>query len=106
MHNLSECRRALRHPFVAGVQVTDIETERHVAAHLEDISPCGCFVETITSFAKDTRVELRISHCGEQVIAQGKVAYSRPNAGMGIVFVSLEPGSRDILDEWLDDLRI
>jgi len=97
--------RALRHPFVAGVQATDLQTEKQLAAHTEDISAYGCFIETITPFAMDTRVRLRISRGGQHVIVQGKVAYSRAMAGMGIAFVSFEPGSQEVLDEWLDDLR-
>jgi hypothetical protein len=39
------------------------------------------------------------------MIAHGRIAYSRPKAGMGVAFMSFEPSSHAILDEWLDDLR-
>jgi hypothetical protein len=35
----------------------------------------------------------------------GKVAYSRPGLGMGIQFLSIEPGSLPILESWLNMLR-
>jgi len=100
----SETHRALRHPFVAGVQVTDLQTQKQVAAHTEDVSAYGCFIETLTPFAAYTKVRLRITHGGRHMIVNGKVAYSQAKAGMGIVFVSFEPGSLAILDRWLDDL--
>lgn len=86
--------------------MTDLQTEKQVAAHTEDISAYGCFIETITPFPTNTKVKLRITRSGEQMIAQGKVVYLRPNAGMGVVFGSFEPGSLEILEKWLDDLRI
>jgi hypothetical protein len=80
-------------------------TEKQLAAHTEDLSLFGCFVETVDPFPAGTKVRLRISYCGANVIAQGTVAYSRDNGGMGIAFTSIEPSSLPILDAWLDDLR-
>jgi len=97
--------RTLRHPFVAGVQVIDVQTGKELAAHTEDISVYGCFIETISPFQADTRVKLRITRGGQRMIAHGRIAYSRPKEGMGVVFMSFEPNSSAILDEWLDDLR-
>ena len=101
----SERHRAPRFPFVAGIQVTDLVTEKQLAAHIEDLSLFGCFVETVDPFPAGTKVRLRISYGGANVLAQGTVAYSRDNGGMGIAFTSIEPSSLPILDAWLDDLR-
>jgi hypothetical protein len=57
----------------------------------------GCFVETGTPFPKPTKVRLQISHAGVNLIATGKLAYSVPNSGMGIVFITIEPKSQGIL---------
>jgi len=102
---MPERHRTLRHPFVAGVQITDLETEKQISAHTEDISAYGCFIETLTPFPADTRVMLRITRSGQHMVAHGKVAYSRPKAGMGVVFLSFDPGNLETLDNWLDDLR-
>jgi len=101
----SERHRAPRFPFVAGIQVTDLVTEKQLAAHIEDLSLFGCFVETVDPFPAGTKVRLRISYGGANVIAQATVAYSRDNGGMGIGFTSIEPTSLPILDAWLDYLR-
>ena len=80
-------------------------TEQQLAAHTEDLSLFGCFVETLAPFPAGTKVRLRILYSGANLIAQGTVAYSRDNGGMGIAFTSIEPSSLPILDAWLDDLR-
>jgi len=94
-----------RFPFVAGIQVTDIVTETHLAAHTENLSLFGCFVETAAPFPAGTKVRVRISHAGVNFTGQGTVVYSRPNAGMGIAFTSIEPSSLPVLDLWLTNLR-
>jgi PilZ domain-containing protein len=101
----SERHRAQRFPFVAGIQVTDVVTEKQLAAHTEDLSVFGCFVETAAPFPAGTKVRLRISHAGVNFMAQGKVAYARNDGGMGIAFTSIEPSSLPILDAWLASLR-
>jgi hypothetical protein len=102
---MPKTHRALRHPFVAGVQVIDVQTGKELAAHTEDISAYGCFIETFAPLPADTTVKLRITRGGQYMIAYGRIAYSRPKAGMGVVFMSFEPGGPAILEEWLDDLR-
>jgi hypothetical protein len=97
--------RAQRFPFVAGIQVTAVDTEEHIAGHTEDLSIFGCFVVTATPFVAGTTVRLRISHRGVTLAAQGKVAYARENAGMGIAFTSIDPSGVSILDAWLTELR-
>lgn len=102
---MPEHHRSPRHPFVAGIQITDLATEKLIAAHTEDLSAFGCYVATTTPFPEGTRVRVRISRGGLHLAAQGKVTHSRPNAGMGIVFVSFDPGGLQVLDAWLADLR-
>ena len=76
-----------------------------MAAHTENFSTFGCFVETIAPFPSGTTVRLRIAHVGANFTGQGTVVYSRPNAGMGIAFTSIEPSSLPVLDLWLSNLR-
>jgi hypothetical protein len=59
----------------------------------------------VIPFPEGTKVRLKISHAGVNFIAIGKVAYSRPNSGMGIAFVTIEPSSLPVLDGWLANLR-
>jgi hypothetical protein len=80
-------------------------TEKQLAAHTEDLSVFGCFVETAAPFPLGTKVRLRISHAGVNFIAQGTVAHARNDGGMGVAFTSIEPSSLSILDAWLTGLR-
>jgi hypothetical protein len=90
---------------VAGIDLTDLQSEKHLAAHTKDLTLFGCFVETVTPFAEGTKVRLKISHASVNFMAMGKVAYSRPGSGMGIAFTSIDPSSLPILDAWLANLR-
>lgn len=85
--------------------MTALDSDAHVAAHTEDLSLFGCFVETMTPFATGTKVAVRIAHEGTVFIAQGRIAYCRESAGMGIAFTSIEPSSVSLLDTWLTELR-
>ncbi len=90
---------------MAGIHLTELQSEKHLAAHIENLNLLGCFVETVAPFPKGTKVRLEISHAGVNFIAIGKVAHSRPNSGMGIAFITIEPKSQEILDLGLADLR-
>jgi PilZ domain len=85
------------------VQVTAPDTGVYLAAHTEDLSLFGCFVETTTPFAQGTKVRLRISHGGAVFAAEGGVAFSRDRAGMGMIFTPIELSSISILDDWLTE---
>ena len=90
---------------MAGIDLTDLESEKHLAAHIKDLNLLGCYVETVTPFPEGTKVRLNISHAGMNFSAIGKVAYLRRNSGMGIAFITIEPRSQEVLDLWLANLR-
>lgn len=83
--------------------MTALDTGTQIAAHIENLNLFGCLVETTSPLPAGTNVRVRISHRGMILAAEGKVAYSRPGAGMGIEFASIEPGSIAILDNWLTE---
>ncbi len=82
-----------------------MQSEKHISGHTKDLSLFGCFVETVTPFPEGTKVRLKISRGETHLVAQGKVTYSRPNSGMGIAFITIEPSSLPVLDVWLANLR-
>jgi hypothetical protein len=97
----------------AGRGASDGGREGEGAGHagpggLEAARPTGRiagFVETMSPFPQGTKVRLRISRAGAHVTALSKVANSRPNAGMGIAFITIEPSSFPVLDGWLASLK-
>jgi hypothetical protein len=90
---------------VALIDLTDIQTEKRLAALTKDLSLFGCSVKTVTPFPEGSIVRLRITHAGVNFVGLGKVAYSRPGSGMGIAFTAVEPSSLSVLDAWLAALR-
>jgi hypothetical protein len=54
-----QVHRSRRFPFVAGAQITALDSDAQVAAHIEDLSLFGCFVETMTPFVARTKVSIR-----------------------------------------------
>jgi hypothetical protein len=67
-------------------------------SHAQRKRPVPCKSDKAAPFPAGTKVNLRISHAGVNFTAQGTVAYSRNNGGMGIAFTSIEPSSLLILD--------
>jgi len=87
----TDARRAVRHPLVVDVEVTDQVSGIKIKDRTKDLSLYGCGVSTATPFPVGTKVMLKMACGGEKpVIAFGKVVYGRPDIGMGIVFTMLE----------------
>jgi PilZ domain len=82
-----------------------VGSERLLTARTSNLSLFGCYVCTTSPFPEGTKVSLRITHGGASLAAAGKVVYSKPNSGMGIAFIKLEPSSQAILDKWIASLR-
>ncbi len=60
----------------------------------------------IEALPTGTKVRIRIEHEGANLVALGKVVYSLPHSGMGVVFTKIEPNSQVILEKWITELRI
>lgn len=100
----AEQHRAMRHAFVARVEVVDLDSEKQLIARTGNLSTFGCFIETGISFPRGTRIRMRITHRGTTFVAVGQVADERAT-GMGIRFASIEPMHQQILESWLAQLR-
>ena len=90
---------------MARIELSDIQSEKQISGHTKDLSLFGCFEETVTPFPEGTKVRLKMSRGETQLVAQGRVTYSRPNSGMGIAFVTIEQSSLPVLHAWLAGLR-
>ena len=84
--------RARRYSFVTKIELTDVRLETHTEDRTSDLSLFGCYVETQRPFAEGTKLKVRIAHRGASFEALGKVAYVRPNEGIGIVFTRISHG--------------
>ncbi len=100
-----ERHRARRYPFVARIELTDLHSETQIKEQTSDLSLFGCHVNALKTFAPGAKVRIKISHGTVNFEALGKVAFARPNAGMGILFTRIGPNDQLILDKWLAELR-
>ena len=98
--------RARRLPFVAPIELTDVSSEIQMIERTNDLSFFGCHINTLKPLPAETKVWIRIEHEGANFVAWGKVIFSSPHSGMGVVFTKVEPNSQVILEKWIDQLRV
>ncbi len=97
-------RRTPRYSFVVDIELTDVQSGIQIRERTKDLSQCGCAVDTLKPFPKGTHVRIKLSHEGADVAALARVAYARPELGMGVVFTSVEPEDERILEGWIAEL--
>jgi len=67
----------------------------------DEISLCGCYIETMFTIEIGTKVELVLFLNQEKVIAEGVVVTKTPQVGNGIDFVEMDADSRLKLREYI-----
>ena len=67
----------------------------------DEISLCGCYIETMFAIEIGTKVELVLFLNQEKVIAEGVVVTKTPQVGNGIDFVEMDADSRLKLREYI-----
>jgi len=100
-----ERRNGDRQPFTAAAEVVDLGSGARFSTRTTDLSPGGCFVDTIVPFPVNSNVRVTIRRDKVQFEAGGTVVYSQAGLGMGIAFNELRRGQQSILDQWLDSTR-
>ena len=99
-----ERRRWPRYPFIAAVEVRELQSGTSLNARTSDIGANGCYVDTINPLPKGATISIQITHQGKVLVAKGTVAHLQPNMGMGIIFIAFESGCAALLETWLDEL--
>jgi len=97
-------RRTPRYSFVVDVEVADLQSEIQIRERTTTLSLFGCGINTSKPFPPGTRVRVKLSHRGAEMLALGRVAYARPGVGMGVVFTTVEPEEGRVLAEWIAEL--
>jgi hypothetical protein len=101
----SEGRRAPRYPFIAEAEVTEIAFDTKLNARTNDLSIGGCFLDMLNPSPEGTEIRAGISHVGTTFTALGKVVFTFPNMGMGVVFKRVEDDQLAILQGWRSGLN-
>ena len=98
-----ERRRTPRYVFFASAELLEEKSEVRIASRVSELSLNGCYLDMMNPFPKDTQVLLRIWADEKIFQSKGKIIYSQPNMGAGVVFLDMDPMYQAILQIWLDD---
>lgn len=98
-----ERRRTPRYVFFASAELLEEKSEVRVASRVSELSLYGCYLDMMNPFPKDTLVLLRIWTDERIFQTKGRIIYSQPNMGAGVVFLDVQPMYQPILQSWLED---
>ena len=98
-----ERRRTPRYVFFASAELFEEKSEVRIASRVSELSLHGCYLDMMNPFPKDTLVLLKIWADEKVFQTKGKIIYSQPNMGAGVVFLEVQPEHLPILQHWLDD---
>lgn len=96
-----ELRRSPRIPFIAAAEITEVDTEVHLAARTGDLSQGGCYLDMVNPLPQGTAVRVAIAHGDRTFGATAKVVYSQTPLGMGLEFREIDPTNQPTLGQWL-----
>jgi hypothetical protein len=97
-----ERRRTPRYVFFASAELFEEKSEVRIASRVSELSLYGCYLDMMNPFPKDTFVLLKI--WADEMVFQtkGRIIYSQPNMGAGVVFLNVQPEYLPILQHWLE----
>lgn len=97
-----EKRRSPRYIFIASAELIQEKSDVRVASRVSELSLHGCYLDMMNPFPTHTVVLLKI-WAGDMLFqTKGRVIYSQPNMGAGVVFVDPEPKYLPVLQHWLE----
>jgi hypothetical protein len=97
-------RTVPRYPFIAEVEVDELNNGSRLLARISDLSVRGCYVDTLNPFPLHTEVRLRVRHGNQACELPGTIIYVHSGYGMGILFGSASSPQLAILKNWLTEL--
>jgi hypothetical protein len=97
-----ERRRTPRYMFFASAELLEERSEVRVASRVSELSRNGCYLDMMNPFPVNTMIRLKVWKEETNVIqTKGRIVYSQPNVGAGVVFVDLEEKYVSLLEAWL-----
>ena len=102
----SERRCATRLPFIAPVEMLEMRTGSRIRARTSDLSPQGCYVDTLNPLPVGSAVRMQIQRGGLVLDVLANVSSRHAGSGMGLVFGEITEAQRGILESWLGDLGL
>ena len=102
----SERRCASRAPFIAPVEMVEMRTGSRIQARTSDLSPQGCYVDTLNPLPVGAAVRLQIQRRGKVLDVLAHVSSRHAGSGMGLVFAEVAPAQSSLLASWLEELGL
>jgi c-di-GMP-binding flagellar brake protein YcgR len=98
-------RYSVRYPFAADAEMLELKSGSHVSGVTSDISLGGCFVCARRTLEVGARIRGTLTHQGQKVEMLAVVRVVKPQVGMGLEFLDIDPHSNARLLAWIDNLR-
>lgn len=98
-------RYSIRYPFVADVEMLELQSGSRLSGVTSDISLRGCFVCARRTLEVSTPVRGTLTQQGRRVKMLAVVRVVKPQVGMGLEFLEMDPDSRATLQAWFENLR-
>lgn len=102
--SVQERRTTPRFHFTAAAEVFDIGSQARLVGRSSDLGLGGCYIDTISPFAADTAVRVRLERGLHQFEARAVVKYTHQSMGMGLVFTEIKPEHQAVLRKWIAEL--
>ncbi len=90
----------MRFPFDASAEVFLENPAGKIPARVTELSFRGCFLEMSADVKEKQRLRVKIFYADEYFEAGTEVMYVRQN-GAGVLFLSMEPHFRGLLQAWI-----
>jgi hypothetical protein len=100
----SERRCATRSPFIAPVEMVEMRTGSRIKARTSDLSPQGCYVDTLNPLEVGSAVRLQIHRAGLILDVLANVTSRHIGSGMGLEFEEITEPQKAVLQSWLGEL--
>ena len=102
----SDRRCATRSSFIAPVEMVEMRTGSRIYARTSDLSPQGCYIDTLNPLPVGAAVRLQIQRAGLILDVLANVSSRHVGSGMGLVFGEITGAHRTILESWLSELGL
>lgn len=100
---MADRRNSPRYSLIVVAALIESGSDARISARTSDVSRTGCYVDTLTPFAKGKTLRVILTRGDETFEAEGKVTYVSPGLGMGIQFDQpVDAHHLAVLDRWLE----
>jgi hypothetical protein len=101
-----EKRRHTRFPVSVSAEVIETKTRARVTGRASDLGVGGCYIDTLSTFAEGTQVEVLLHWEGRTLHCHALVTYAVTgrSIGMGLAFTGTAMGQESTLLDWMRGL--